>query len=85
MKLSSNSNWIFSPSELCEELALATSLRDLGDLPDTMEDTDTECATFAVKHLGDTLITTGEAVQKHSKCEMTSEAVKSVIAAAKGC
>lgn len=62
--------------ELCEEWALATSLRDLGDLPDTIEDAD--CTTFAVKQLGETIVTTANSTQA------TSEAVKSVITAAKG-
>lgn len=52
-------------------------MRDLGDdLPDTIEDADS--STFAVKHLGETIVETANSTQA------TSEAVKSVISAAKG-
>lgn len=74
------SNIWFLCLELCEECALATSLRDLGDLPESLEDS--ESVTFDVKYLGDTTVEVRKA--NANSTEAIGQAVKSVLSAAKG-
>uniref|UniRef100_A0AAG5DX23 PID domain-containing protein n=1 Tax=Anopheles atroparvus TaxID=41427 RepID=A0AAG5DX23_ANOAO len=64
--------------KLCEELALANSIRDFSENHDELEDGSDEAISYSVKYLGNT------AVQTPRSENATAEAVKAIITAAKG-
>uniref|UniRef100_A0A182KED9 PID domain-containing protein n=1 Tax=Anopheles christyi TaxID=43041 RepID=A0A182KED9_9DIPT len=66
------------PNELCEELALANSIRDFSENHDELEDGSNEAISYSVKYLGNTPVPTPRSENA------TAEAVKSIITAAKG-
>lgn len=67
----------YSIAELSEEWALATSLKDLSENLDDLDD-ETEAETFLLKYLGNTI------VESASSEEATADAVKAIISTAKG-
>ncbi|KFB35291.1 hypothetical protein ZHAS_00001517 [Anopheles sinensis] len=64
--------------KLCEELALANSIRDFSENHDELEDGSNEAINYSVKYLGNT------PVQTPRSENATAEAVKAIITAAKG-
>ena len=68
----------FFLAELCEELALANSIRDFSENHDELEDGSNEAISYSVKYLGNTPVPTPRSENA------TAEAVKSIITAAKG-
>uniref|UniRef100_A0A182P4P7 General transcription factor IIH subunit 3 n=1 Tax=Anopheles epiroticus TaxID=199890 RepID=A0A182P4P7_9DIPT len=64
--------------KLCEELALANSIRDFSENHDDLEDGSNEAISYSVKYLGNTPVPTPRSENA------TAEAVKSIITAAKG-
>ncbi|XP_058057765.1 low density lipoprotein receptor adapter protein 1-B-like [Anopheles bellator] len=64
--------------KLCEELALANSIRDFSENHEEPDDGSDEAISFGVKYLGSTAVPTPRSENA------TSEAVKSIISAAKG-
>ncbi|XP_041780548.1 low density lipoprotein receptor adapter protein 1-like [Anopheles merus] len=64
--------------KLCEELALANSIRDFSENHDELEDGSNEAISYSVKYLGNTPVPTPRSENA------TAEAVKSIITAAKG-
>lgn len=64
--------------KLCEELALANSIRDFSENHDELEDGSNEAINYSVKYLGNT------PVQTPRSENATAEAVKTIITAAKG-
>uniref|UniRef100_A0A2M4AC43 Putative low density lipoprotein receptor adaptor protein 1 n=2 Tax=Anopheles triannulatus TaxID=58253 RepID=A0A2M4AC43_9DIPT len=64
--------------KLCEELALANSIRDFSENHEEPEDGSDEAISYSVKYLGNTPVPTPRSENA------TSEAVKSIITAAKG-
>ncbi len=69
--------FFYSLTELSEEWALATSLKDLSENQYDVDD-ETESETFALKYLGNTVIESARSE------EATAEAVKAIISTAKG-
>lgn len=67
----------YSITELSEEWALATSLKDLSENHYDLDD-ETESETFSLKYLGNTVIESARSE------EATAEAVKAIISTAKG-
>lgn len=72
-----NFNFFLFVSELSEEWALATNLKDLSGSEDDYEE-ETEPEVFTVKFLGNTNIESARSE------EATAEAVKAIISTAKG-
>lgn len=64
--------------KLCEELALANSIRDFSENHDELEDGSSEAISYSVKYLGNTPVPTPRSENA------TAEAVKTIITAAKG-
>uniref|UniRef100_A0A182QJ23 General transcription factor IIH subunit 3 n=1 Tax=Anopheles farauti TaxID=69004 RepID=A0A182QJ23_9DIPT len=64
--------------KLCEELALANSIRDFSENHDELEDGSNEAISYSVKYLGNTPVPTPRSENA------TAEAVKTIITAAKG-
>lgn len=67
----------YSITELSEEWALATSLKDLSENHFDLDD-ETESETFSLKYLGNTVIESARSE------EATADAVKAIISTAKG-
>lgn len=73
-----NKTGFYSITELSEEWALATSLKDLSENQYDEDTDDTEAETFSLKYLGNTVIESARSE------EATADAVKAIISTAKG-